>query len=162
MNSGPAGTSGFEHTQGAPNESSALTEAAAVPAGEPFETAHDETTVPQDETTVAPEFNRSESRMSQAQSMSRSGTLKKKASIKRVGSIGRSASKRSSYAGSEHLRLGDGAVGGAGVGAGEKVLTDEENTSPFFCPVPTTGNPTELLAARFQGKPVQPHCGSVH
>jgi hypothetical protein len=29
--------------------------------------------------------------------------------------------------------------------------TDEGEThSAFFCPVPTTGNPTEVLAARFQ------------
>lgn len=74
---------------------------------------------------------------------SRGGTLKKKSSIKRVGSLGRSNSKRSTYAGSvKSMRLGEK----------EKYEPDPEHNSAFYCPVPTTGSPTELLADRFQGE----------
>lgn len=92
-----------------------------------------------------PDLQRSASQMSQSTTAiaSRGGTLKKKASLKRVGSLNRSASKKSSYAGSvRSLRLGEK----------EKYEPDEEHNSAFYCPVPTTGSPTELLADRFQGK----------
>ena len=144
MSSGPAGTSGFDHSQGPPHEESALSEAAHGHDNEqPFESA------PQESPTT-PEINRSASRMSQTPSMTRSGTLKKKSSLKRPGSIVRSASKRSSYAGSvRSLKLGEG----------EK--PEEPNNSAFYCPVPTSGNPTELLAARFQGEMVISNCARV-
>lgn len=134
LSSGAPGTSGLDHSQGLPNEGSMLSEAAA---------AHDEGIEPGQETT-RPDIQRSDSRMSQSQpyTPSRSGTLKKRASLKRVGSMGRSTSRRSSYAGSvRSLKLGDG----------EKPQ-GEDNNSVFYCPVPTSGNPTELLANRFQGK----------
>lgn len=74
---------------------------------------------------------------------SRSGTLKKKSSLRKSGSIKRSGSKKSSYAGSvRSMRLGEK----------EKYEPNPEHNSVFFCPVPTTGNPTDLLAERFQGK----------
>lgn len=88
---------------------------------------------------------RSASQMSQSQTAtpSRGGTLKKKSSIKRAVSLKRSASHRSSYAGSvRSLRLGDK----------EKYEPTEESNSAFYSPIPITGNPTELLADRFQGK----------
>jgi hypothetical protein len=94
------------------------------------------------------ELHRSESQLSQglAVTPSRSGTLKKKASLKRGGSLKRSNSKRSSYAGSvRSLNLGEKEkYSGA-------VATDEQMSSAFFTPVPTSGNPTEILANRFQG-----------
>jgi hypothetical protein len=63
----------------------------------------------------------------------RGGTLKKKASLRR------SSSRRSSRAGSvRSLVL-------------QPEPTDEQH-SAFYSPVPTTGNPTEHLAARFTGK----------
>jgi hypothetical protein len=70
---------------------------------------------------------------------SRSGTLKKKASLKRGSSLRRSGSRRSSRAGSvRSLALHP---------SGDV----SEMQSAFFSPVPTTGNPTEILANRFQG-----------
>ena len=87
---------------------------------------------------------RSDSRLSQQQTAlpSRGGTLKKKSSMKRTGSLGRTASRKSSYAGSvRSMKLGEK----------EKYEETPESNSAFYCPVPTQGNPTELLATRFQG-----------
>lgn len=89
-------------------------------------------------------LQRSGSQVSQSTTAipSRGGTLKKKASLKRTGSLNRSGSKKSSYAGSvRSLRLGEK----------EKYEPAEEHNSAFYCPVPITGSPTELLADRFQG-----------
>lgn len=89
-------------------------------------------------------LNRSNSQASQSGTTipSRGGTLKKKASLKKSGSLKRSASKKSSYAGSvRSLRLGEK----------EKYEPNPEHNSVFYCPVPTTGSPTDLLADRFQG-----------
>jgi hypothetical protein len=86
-------------------------------------------------------MQRSNSVMSQGDTLipSRGGTLKKKASLRRTGSMKRSSSRRSSRAGSvRSLALQP---------AGD---TDETH-SAFYSPVPTTGNPTEILANRFQG-----------
>jgi hypothetical protein len=70
---------------------------------------------------------------------SRGGTLKKKASLRRGGSLKRSSSRRSSRAGSVRSLVlqPQGDV--------------DEMHSAFFSPVPTSGNPTEILANRFQG-----------
>ena len=93
--------------------------------------AHNETTV-----------NRSQSQMSRGL-QSQSGTLKKKASVSRTGSMKRSGSRKSSYAGSvKSLKLGEK----------EKYGETDESNSVFYCPIPTQGNPTELLANRFQGQ----------
>ena len=73
----------------------------------------------------------------------RSGTLKKKASLSRGNSFKRSLSRRNSHAGSvRSLALGDK----------EKYAEIDENNSVFFTPVPTSGNPTEILVNRFQGE----------
>lgn len=70
---------------------------------------------------------------------SRGGTLKKRASLKKSGSVKRTASRRSSRAGSvRSLALQSG-------------HENDEIHSAFFSPVPTSGNPTEILANRFQG-----------
>lgn len=69
----------------------------------------------------------------------RGNTLKKKASLRRsgTGSMARSSSRRSARAGSvKSLML--------------QTADADELQSPFYCPVPTTGNPTDVLAARFQ------------
>jgi hypothetical protein len=91
-----------------------------------------------------PDLPRSNSHMSGNQSMvSRGGTLKKKPSLHKSASLKRTASKRSSYAGSvRSMKLGEK----------EKYGETEETNNVFYCPVPTSGNPTELLANRFQCK----------
>lgn len=76
---------------------------------------------------------------------SRGGTLKKKRSLSRKGSVKRNSSKRASRSGSlmgVGLRGQDGYPGDFG----------DEMNSAFFTPVPVTGNPTEILANRFQCK----------
>lgn len=71
-------------------------------------------------------------------SLSRGNTLKKKPSLRRGGSLRRSSSRRSMKAGSvRSLAL-------------QSSADQDEIHSAFFCPVPTTGNPTETLATRFQ------------
>lgn len=75
-------------------------------------------------------------------SLSRGNTLKKKNSMRRsgsrTGSIRRSGSRRSMKAGSvRSLAL-------------QSSHDPEETLSAFYCPVPTSGNPTEALSARFQ------------
>ena len=76
---------------------------------------------------------------------SRGGTLKKKQSLSRKGSVKRTGSKKNSRPGSvKSLGLGD-----------QEDYTDRhgnEMNSAFFTPVPTSGNPTEILANRFQCK----------
>ena len=73
---------------------------------------------------------------------SRGGTLKKKQSLKKSGSIKRSSSRRS---------LGAGSVKSLALGDKEKYGNQNEINSAFYTPVPTTGNPTEILSNRFQG-----------
>ena len=93
------------------------------------------------------EMEHTDSTMSQSQTLtpSRGGTLKKKQSLKKSGSIRRSSSTRSARPGSvRSLELGDSEMYTHGHG--------DELYSAFFTPVPTSGNPTEILANRFQGK----------
>lgn len=92
------------------------------------------------------EPQRSDSQMSQSQTLtpSRGGTLKKKPSLGKKGSLRRSNSRKSSRAGSvRSLVLGEkekySSTGG-----------DDANNA-FYVPIPTTGNPTDILANRFQG-----------
>lgn len=76
---------------------------------------------------------------------SRGGTLKKKRSLSRKGSVKRSSSRRASRSGS---------LIGVGLGGQDDYPGDfgDEMNSAFFTPVPVTGNPTEILANRFQCK----------
>lgn len=67
--------------------------------------------------------------------MSRGGTLRKRQSLKKSGSLMRRGSRKS-----------------LGVGSIKGMRDDEDNfNSVFHTPVPTTGNPTDVLANRFQG-----------
>ncbi|KAI5466491.1 hypothetical protein BGZ63DRAFT_376332 [Mariannaea sp. PMI_226] len=69
---------------------------------------------------------------------SRGNTLKKKNSLRRNGSLKRSNSRRSMRAGSvKSLAL-------------QSTSDPDEAHSAFHCPVPTSGNPTEVLSNRFQ------------
>ncbi|KAM7221471.1 putative 4,5-bisphosphate-binding protein [Rhypophila decipiens] len=73
-----------------------------------------------------------------AATLSRGNTLRKKPSIRRTGSLKRSSSRRSMKAGSvRSLAL-------------QSTTDQDEANSAFHCPVPTSGNPTEVLANRFQ------------
>lgn len=90
---------------------------------------------------------RANSAMSQSNTLtpSRSGTLKKRQSLKKVNTLHRSNSRKSLTAGSvKSLALGDA----------EKYGDGQQNrlSSAFYTPVPTVGNPTEVLANRFQGQ----------
>ena len=121
-----------DHYAGAPHDTSALSNAGDMQDDSSYK----------DTGSV---LQRSNSQMSQSQTMvpSRGGTLKKKASLKKTGSLKRSGSKKSSYAGSvRSMRLGEK----------ERYEPSEEHSSAFYCPVPITGSPTELLAERFQGE----------
>lgn len=95
----------------------------------------------------AASIQRSNSNMSQTNTLtpSRTGTLKKRQSVKKSGSLRRSSSRRS---------LGAGSVKSLALGEREKYADGHGNEiySAFFTPVPTTGNPTEVLANRFQGQ----------
>jgi hypothetical protein len=73
----------------------------------------------------------------------RSNTLRKKRSLSRKGSMKRSDSRRSSYAGSIRSLV-----------AAEKPNADEDDrmNSALYTPIPTQGNPTAVLADRFQGE----------
>lgn len=74
-------------------------------------------------------------------SLSRGNTLKKKPSLRRGGSLKRSGSRRSMKAGSvRSLAL-------------QPTTDQDEIHSAFYCPVPTSGSPTDVLANRFQGTP---------
>lgn len=91
-------------------------------------------------------MQRSASTMSHVRSTtpSRSSTLRKKASLSKKGSLRRNGSRRSMRAGSvRSLSLGDR----------EKYGTDgsDDLNSAFVTPIPTNGNPTEVLANRFGG-----------
>ncbi|EAL89069.1 SLM1 family PH domain-containing protein [Aspergillus fumigatus Af293] len=88
---------------------------------------------------------RSASQMSHSRSVTptRSTTLKKKSSLSKKGSMRRSGSRRSLRAGSvRSLVLGDK----------EKYGVDgaDDQHSAFYVPIPTNGNPTEVMAQRFQ------------
>lgn len=70
--------------------------------------------------------------------LSRGNTLRKKASLRRTGSLIRSSSRRSMKAGSvRSLAL-------------QSTTDHDEIQSAFYCPVPTAGSPTDVLANRFQ------------
>ncbi|MCJ1402041.1 hypothetical protein MMC11_005260 [Xylographa trunciseda] len=93
------------------------------------------------------DLQHADSTISQSQTLtpSRGGTLKKKQSLKKNSSIRRSSSTRSARPGSvKSLELGERERYADGQG--------DELYSAFFTPVPTSGNPTEILANRFQGK----------
>ncbi|KAM4057965.1 phosphatidylinositol 4,5-bisphosphate-binding protein SLM1 [Hirsutella rhossiliensis] len=70
--------------------------------------------------------------------LARGNTLKKKASMRRTGSMRRSSSRRSNRAGSvRSLAL-------------QSSSDPDDASSAFYCPVPTSGTPTDVLAGRFQ------------
>ncbi|KAJ5679682.1 hypothetical protein N7462_007926 [Penicillium macrosclerotiorum] len=110
---------------------------------EDFETASHRSSLQLDGSAAG--IQRSVSLMSQGRSPtpSRSSTLRKKASLSKKGSLRRNGSRRSLRAGSvRSLSLGDR----------EKYNAEgvDDVNSAFMAPIPTSGNPTEVLANRFQ------------
>ena len=95
---------------------------------------------------VGGDLNRTSSTMSQSQTLtpSRGGTLKKRVSVSRKASLKRSGSRKASEPGSVRLPQG-------GKESFPEVDGAEINNA-FFIPVPTTGNPTDILVNRFQGE----------
>jgi hypothetical protein len=135
---GGSGVADFGSTPGRPSDSSPLSQAATQQQGH----FNEEWDASQRGSSIAegPGMQRSNSATSQGETLipSRGGTLKKKASLRRGNSLKRSGSRRSSRAGSvRSLALEP---------------EGDEMRSAFYSPVPTTGNPTEILASRFSGK----------
>ena len=85
---------------------------------------------------------RPDTAMSQSQTLTppRGGTLKKRNSLKRGASLKRSGSRKS---------IGSRSVRSLALGDSEK-YKGSDVYSAFFTPVPTRGQPTEILANRFQ------------
>ena len=146
-----AGTSGAtDFAQGVPPDTSPLSQSLhqSQPAhlGEELD-ANQREFSPGDDEGAGADIHRANSTISQSNTLlpSRGGTLKKKQSLKRGSSLKRSSSRKSQRAGSvRSLALGEKEKYADGQG--------EEMNSAFYTPVPTTGNPTEILANRFQGK----------
>ena len=115
-----AATGATDFAQVAPNETSALSQSLQ-------------------NTIEGSSIQRTNSAMSQSQTLtpSRDGTLKKRQSLSRKGSMKRTLSKRGSRPPS--LVLPD-----------DTLAQNPEMNDAFFTPVPTSGNPTEILANRFQ------------
>ena len=146
----PSGTTEMaDFAQGAPTDSSPLSRSIQQPhllrPDDGTDSSRLGSTV--NDSHAAADTRRPASAMSQSNTLtpSRGGTLKKKQSLSRRGSLKRSTSMKSVGAGdARNLRLVDG----------EKRADAEDNemNSAFYIPVPTHGNPTDILANRFQGR----------
>ena len=141
---GTGALSATDYAQGVPTASSPLSSVDQQTSrgrfNEEFDASHQGSSMPDGNSSR----QRSDSGMSQSQTLtpSRGGTLKKKNSLKRSGSLRRSGSRRSIAAGSvKSLALGD-----------HEKYEGGNMYSAFFTPVPTKGNPTEILSNRFQGE----------
>lgn len=139
-----------DFAQGAPTDSSPLSQSVRHDQPSRFNEnldAHHRGSTLVDGNGKEPELYRSGSMVSQSNTLtpSRGGTLKKRQSLKKSGSIKRSSSRKS---------LRPGSVTSLALGEREKYSRGQgdELYSAFYTPVPTTGNPTDILADRFQGK----------
>ncbi len=139
LSAGASGATDF--AQGAPNTTSPLSQSAHQSQSE--ELSADQRGYQLVDNGPDGDMRRANSTLSQSHTLtpSRGGTLKKKQSVSRKGSLKRASSRRSSAAGSAR------SVAFANDGAAE----GGEMNSAFYTPVPTSGNPTEILANRFQG-----------
>ncbi len=138
---GASGVTDFGSPPGMPSDSSPLSQAAMQQQQQQQGHFNEEWEASQRGSSIVdgPGMQRSNSATSQGETLipSRGGTLKKKASLRRGNSLKRSGSRRSSRAGSvRSLALEP---------------EGDEMRSAFYSPVPTTGNPTEILANRFSG-----------
>ncbi len=141
-----AGASGAtDLTHGAPNTTSPLSQSAHQ--NHPEELSADQRGYQLVDNGAGGDMNRANSTLSQSHTLtpSRGGTLKKKQSVNRKGSIKQASSRRSSAAGSvRNVAFANDVVAEGG-----------EMNNAFYTPVPTSGNPTEILANRFQGMSMQ-------
>ena len=130
----------FAHN--APNEASPSAQSAnQAPNVQPYEDLDAEATQMGSSQVADSDGHGGASTMSQSQTLtpSRGGTLKKRQSLSKKASLKRKDSGRRSRAAS--LRADR-----------EEYAGDQtEFNNAFFTPVPTTGNPTDILANRFQG-----------
>jgi hypothetical protein len=137
-----------DYAQGAPTDSSPLSQSVrqsqSTRLNEAIDSSRQGSSVIDGEE-KEPEIIRSNSTMSQSNTLtpSRGGTLKKRQSLKKSGSLKRSNSRKS---------LRPGSVTSLVLEREKHPEGKDEMYSAFFIPVPTTGNPTEILAERFQGK----------
>ena len=147
LGAGTSGATDFAH--GAPLDTSPLSQSIHQP--QPAHPTQDPDTSqlefsPGDDEGGAANIHRADSTISQSNTLlpSRGGTLKKKHSLKRGSSLKRSGSRKSLHAGT---------VRSLALDEKEKHADEQgrEMNSAFYTPVPTTGNPTEILANRFQG-----------
>lgn len=141
-----------DFAQGAPTDTSPLSRSIQQPQAMRLDDGSDASRLGSTlhDDAAAMDARRPTSVMSQSNTLtpSRGGTLKKKQSLSRKGSLKRSTSMKSIGAGdARSLRLADR----------EKRADagDDEMHSAFFVPVPTHGNPTDILANRFQGRDSQ-------
>ena len=145
------GSGATDFAQGAPNTTSPLSQ--SVHRNQPEELSGDQRGYQLVDNGADGDMRRANSTLSQSHTLtpSRGGTLKKKQSVSRKGSLKRASSRRSSTAGSV------GSVAFTHDGAAE----GGEMNNAFYTPVPTSGNPTEILANRFQGMSEQRFAISV-
>ncbi|MCJ1351674.1 MAG: hypothetical protein MMC33_001658 [Icmadophila ericetorum] len=141
----PGGPGVQDFAQGAPTDLSPLSQSIhGQPArfNEDFDASRRGSSIVDVDGLGSGHLQRADSTISQSNTLtpSRGGTLKKKQSIKRTGSLKRSSSRKSLRAGS--LSLGEKEKYSDGHG--------DEMNSAFYTPVPTSGNPTDILANRFQ------------
>lgn len=138
-----------ESAQGAPDAVSPLSQSALQ--AQPAKLNEDLEPIQHDQSAfddgAGADMRRANSTKSQPHTLtpSRGGTLKKKRSLSRKASLKRSGSQKNSIPGSERDMGFDGQDEYVGEHASEM-------NSAFFTPVPTSGNPTEVLANRFQGE----------
>ena len=136
-----ARTSGAtDFAQGAPNITSPLSQPAHQNQAE--ESSGDPTGYRLGDNGAGEDMRRDNSTLSQSHTLtpSRGGTLKKKQSVSRKGSLKRASSRRNSAGSVRSVAF-----------ANDGVAEGDEMNNAFYTPVPTSGNPTEILANRFQG-----------
>lgn len=144
FSSGTTGTTDF--AQGVPTDTSPLSRSIQQPHALHLDNGSDASRLGSTLHDGATEAHRPTSAMSQSNTLtpSRGGTLKKKQSLIRKSSLKRSTSMKSIGAGdARSLRVADREK--------RADAEDDEMNSAFSVPVPTHGNPTEILANRFQG-----------
>ena len=135
-----------DFAQGAPNEASPLSQSInQTQHAQQYEAFDTEATQTGSSHVANSDLRGGNSATSQSQTLtpSRGGTLKKRQSLSKKASLKRKDSgKRSRTASVRSFAGGDK----------DGFLGDQvELHNVFFTPVPTTGNPTEILANRFQG-----------
>lgn len=135
-----------DFAQGAPNEASPLSQSVShTEQAQPYSGFNADATQMDSSHIAESDIRGGTSTTSQAQTLtpSRGGTLKKRQSLSKKASLKRRDSGKRSRAASVKSFAGDNKLTFTG--------DQTELNNAFFTPVPTTGNPTEILVNRFQG-----------